>query len=403
MSEKFKSVSLIAIAQVLALATWFSASAVVPSLRAEFDLGDVQASLFTSSVQAGFVVGAITSALLSLPDRYDPRRLMLGGILVAALFNASILLVDPTSSLVLLCRFVTGISMAMIYPVGMKLVASWAKADMGLLVGLLVGALTLGSALPHLINAFGGLDWRFTIAGASAVTLIAALLVLLIKPGPNLGAAPPLKLNNAFKAWTTPSLRYANIGYLGHMWELYAMWAWLGVFLSESFAVSMGAGAETSFWARGATFIAMGVGGAIGCLAAGLLADRLGRTTITISAMAISGSCAAVTGFLFGSAPILLFVICLIWGASVVADSAQFSASIAELSEPDLIGTMLTMQTSMGFLLTMITVHLVPVIQGNFGWGPTFALLAVGPIIGCLGMWRLRQHPDAVKLASGRR
>jgi MFS family permease len=399
--SKAFSLTILAFCEVAALALWFSASAVVPSLKAEFHLSDAQASMLTSAVQIGFVAGTLCSAVLGLADRLDPRRFFMISTLVAASANALILFFEPTSSAVVALRFVTGACMAGIYPVGMKMATTWARNDMGLLIGLLVGALTVGSAAPHLFNAFGGTDWRFTIGAASLLALGAALAINLVGLGSRMGKAPPFDPRAALKAVTEPGLRFANGGYLGHMWELYAMWAWLVVFLDASFHAVMDADAA-ALWSRVSTFVAMGLGGAVGCLAGGALADRYGRTTLTIGAMAASGSCAIVIGFLFGGPPWLLFLVALVWGVTVIADSAQFSASIAELSDPDYVGTMLTVQTSLGFLLTLATVHLVPYMVDQVGWRFAFASLAIGPFLGVWSMYRLRRHPDAAKLAGGR-
>lgn len=395
------SLALIAFCEVAALAVWFSASAVIPALTAEVALPALNASLFTSAVQAGFVVGTLISATLGLADRYDARRLFFASCMVAAVANGLILLLDPTSALVIVLRFVTGACMAGVYPVGMKLVTTWAKGDMGLMIGLLAGALTLGSASPHLFNALGGIDWRFTLGMASVSAFVAGLLILFAGIGPNIGKAPPFNPRLALRAWTVKPVRLANLGYLGHMWELYAMWAWIGVFLYASFGLVM-APDDAAISAAFATFATVAAG-AIGCVAGGLIADRMGRTAVTSVMMAISGTCAGFVGFLYGGPPVLLVAVCLIWGFTIVADSAQFSASTAELSDPSLVGTMLTVQTSMGFLLTLATIHLVPVLVDAVGWRYAFAFLAPGPALGIWAMMTLRRHPDSLRLAGGKR
>src|SRR6266446_8164666 len=392
-TSKRASVAIIAICQVAAMALWFSASAVTPALAAEFHLSNFAQAALTSGVQAGFVLGCLASAILGLPDRVDPRRLFAASATVGALANALLLAVNPASPAAPLLRVVTGVCMAGVYPVGRRLVATWAKDDMGLMVGILVGALTLGSASPHLFNALGGVDWRITLAAASVSALGAALLIGLAGVGPRQVATPRFDPRIVLTAWRDLPLRLANLGYLGHMWELYAMWAWIGAFYQASFGETLGADAASTA-AKLATFATIGAG-AIGCVAAGFFADRLGRTTLTILAMAISGSCAATIGFFYGAAPAWLLAVGILWGVSIVADSAQFSASIAELSDPARVGTMLTLQTALGFTLTLATIYLVPHWVEAMGWRYAFVPLALGPALGVVAMARLRAHPRA--------
>ncbi|MCG8492575.1 MAG: MFS transporter [Sneathiellales bacterium] len=400
--RKWFSISLLALAEVCALSLWFSATAVIPSLKASFPISDFQASLFSSGVAMGFVLGTLISALFSLADRVPSKRMFTISALIAALANGLILIVDPTSWIVILLRVVTGASMAGIYPVGMKMISTWAKQDAGLLVGLLVGALTFGSAMPHLINTadLNWLDWKATILGCTILALFSALLIQFVHLGAPLAKAPPFNLSLALESWKNKPLRLANFGYFGHMWELYAMWAWIGIFLLESFTRSNTEPRE--FYASLGTFLVIGVG-SVGSILAGRLSDQLGRTTVTMGAMLISGTCAAFIGLSFGSSPLLILAICTIWGITVIADSAQFSTCIIELSPPNILGTMLTIQTCTGFLISLFSIHLTPWMAAQYGWEWAFLPLAVGPLLGTIAMGFLRAHPASVQIAHGNR
>ena len=402
--EKAGSLAVLLACEVGAMAVWFASSAAAGRLQAEGGVTVGGAAWLASALQLGFVGGTLISASLSLADRFDPRRLFAASALTAAVATALLAGVAPIGAAALGLRFITGACMAGVYPVGMRLAVTWARrgapSDLGLLIGLLVGALALGSASPHLLAAAPGLGWRTIYLAAAGLAAASGLGIGFAGLGPGMTRSGRADWTRMAQAWRQRPLLLANLGYLGHMWELYAMWAWLGAFLTASFRAS---GLSTpALAAEAAAFAAVGAG-AVGSGLGGLLADRYGRTAVTTGAMAISAACALVTGWLFGGPAPLLIVICLIWGVAIVADSAQFSASIAELAEPGSIGTLLTAQTCAGFLLTMVSIQLVPVVVAAVGWGGAFSMLAVGPVLGCWAMLRLRAHPEAARLAGGRR
>lgn len=403
--SKWPNLIRLALAELLAMGLWFSASAVVPQLTTEWHLDAGAQSWLTMSVQIGFVVGALLSAVFNLADRIPAQHLVAASSLAGALFNGILALFVESVGAALVLRFLTGVALAGVYPPGMKLMATWCKEDRGFCIGFLVGALTVGSAAPHLLNGipfFGGEPgippWRPVLLTVSASALVGAVIAgWAVRPGPLLPAAAPFNWRYAGRSLRDRSVRLANFGYLGHMWELYAMWTWAPLLLLMSYRQA----GWSEMAARLAGFAVVAVGG-LGCVVAGFLADRWGRTRISILSLAVSGGCALLAGALF-AAPGALTFLSLLWGFAVVADSAQFSAAVSELSDPQYVGTALTLQTSLGFLLTLVTIRLVPPLVDHVGWGWAFGVLAAGPLFGIWSMVRLRRLPEAVKMASGRR
>jgi len=400
LSNKWRTILWLSLAELLAMAVWFSASAVVPALTEAWSLDANGQSWLTMSVQIGFVVGAFGSAVLTLADRIPSKLFFTASAFASAIATALIPLIADGLTVALILRFLTGVFLAGVYPVGMKIMTTWTVKDRGLGIGLLVGALAIGSASPHLLNAVGGVtDWQPVLYLAAGLAGIGGLIgVFFVDVGPHVNPSPKFKWEHIGAILRDREVMLANLGYLGHMWELYAMWSWISAFLLASFALS---GVDGT-WASVVTFLVVAAGG-IGSLLAGKLADQFGRTTLTTLSLFVSGTCALLIGQLFGGSPLILSVIAILWGFAIVADSAQFSACVSELADKRLVGTALTLQTSMGFLLTLVSIRLTPTFVDAVGWQWAFGFLALGPVIGIVAMLTLRRSPEAVKLANGKK
>ncbi|CAN5477059.1 MAG: MFS transporter [Actinomycetota bacterium] len=395
---RWMALGLLALALILSMTTWFSASAVVPQLRAEWSLSDSAAAWLTISVQLGFVVGAVVSSVFNVSDIASPRRVIFAGAVGAALANALFGFADGIE-FGLPLRFLTGFFLAGVYPPSLKLISTWFVRGRGVALGILVGAITVGSAMPHLVNGLGGLEWSVVIFATSILTLLGGIVAgFVVRDGPHPFPRAVFDPRQAGALFTNRGVRLASFGYFGHMWELYAMWAWFLVFFSAALSeVGVPSGSTAAY----ATFAVIGVGG-LGCFVGGILGDKWGRTNTTALMMAVSGVCALSIGLLFGGPAWIILVVGIIWGFAVIADSAQFSTMCTELADQAYVGTVLTLQLALGFTLTVATIWLIPVLETLVGWQWAFAFLVPGPLFGLIAMLRLKSLPESEKIAGGR-
>jgi MFS family permease len=377
---------LVAIAEFLGLTLWFSATAAAPAIAAEFSLSGSGTAWLTMAVQAGFVAGTFTSAALNLADVLNARRLFAIGCAAGAAANAAITVAGSPEAIVAL-RFATGAALAAVYPPGLKIAAGWFLERRGTALGIVVGALTIGSAFPHLLAwAAADVPWR-TLVGVSSVLAVAGgvLVITAVRDGPHVSASAPFDPHAIRHVAANRGVRLATLGYLGHMWELYAMWAWIPAFAAASIAAR---GAADARFASLVAFVAI-ASGAIGCVMAGRWADAFGKARVAGGAMVVSAACSAAAGVAFGLPAPVLLALAIVWGFSVVADSAQFSALVSEYSPRTHVGTALTLQTCLGFLLTLASLRLLPAAAAAAGWRWAFLLLVPGPVLGSLAMRRL--------------
>lgn len=400
-----RTLLILAVCELLAMSLWFAGTVVQPQLTAIWKSNLAVGSWLTLAVQLGFVAGALLLATFNAADVFSAPKLIAASAAVAAVLNIAFGIVarEHVAAAIGL-RFAIGAALAGVYPPGMKVLAGWFRSGRGTALGILIGALTLGSATPHGINALGGVgagSWQTVIYASSGLALLgAALVALFVKDGPYAAPSPPFDFSQVAEvlSFRNRRLGFANLGYLGHMWELYSLWTWIALMLRESATLT----GDVMWNVKWFTFVVIAMG-SLGCYVAGRVADRVPgsfeaqaqrirqRSIVTIVAMAISGSCCLLAAVFFHNF-YAMAAISLVWGVSVIADSAQFSAIISEVSDQRYVGTALTMQTALGFLLTALSIRVTAAIGENFGWPAAAASLAIGPALGILAMWRLQKQ-----------
>ncbi|MGY8881177.1 MAG: MFS transporter [Dehalococcoidia bacterium] len=399
--SKSRALILVSLATFFSLSVWFSTNAISSALEVEKSIDESSMAILTIAVQLGFVFGTLLIAVTNLSDLINARTLFAYAAVLAALANLLVIPFDSTPALIA-ARFATGAFLGGVYPPAMKVISGWYTKGRGFALGTMVGALTIGSGSPHLLRSVFSENWQAVIIGSSVLAISGGLILkFLVKDGPHEVRGAKFNPKYLIGAISQRGPRLALTGYLGHQWELYAMWAWIGSFMLYIVGEKSLIGDRLDL-ASALTFLVFAVG-AVASSYAGIWSEKIGRTAVTSIAMVISGGVAAFIGFLPPEMTVLIVILAMIWGASVIADSAQFSTAMTELSDPAYRGTMLTFQTGIGFALTAVSIWLLPIVKDSSGWGWAFAMLALGPVVGTAAMLRLRSLPEAMNLAAGKR
>ena len=386
-------IAVIVVAQLLGTSLWFSPNSAAASLMAQWSLSTAQLGQLTGAAQVGFIVGTLLVSTTGLADRFAASRICALSCLAGAFCNAMFALSASGFEQGLWWRFLVGMTLAGIYPLGMKLIISWSPRNTGSTLGLLVAMLILGSALPHGVRAAGfGWDWESVVLTSSLLALVAAGMVFGLGDGPNLPPARPgpMRLGSILKVFRDARFRASASGYFGHMWELYAFWTLLPFLVVDALAAMRSQWVESaSPWLASAlSFVLMGVAGAFGAISAGQMSQRVGSPRVAVIALFTSGLMCFFYPFVPDSLSWLKWVILVFWGLTVAADSAQFSATSAKVCPPELVGGALAIQNSIGFLISTLSIMLVMALYESKGSAVVWYLLP-GPILGIVLFRRL--------------
>lgn len=390
LTGKGGSLAILIFAQIAILSVWFSSTAVLPEMAVASGVSTDDLAWLSTAVPLGFAIGALIYAALGLADRFDPRVVFMLSAFVAAMANSALLIAPIGGWQAIGLRGMTGAAMAGVYPVGMKIAAGWGKSDRAFLVSLLISGLTIGSASSHLMALSSGTDWRLTISASTLTAIFGGLAVLKVGLGPWHASAPTLDITAINLIWTSRPVRLAVLGYIGHMWELYAFWAWVGVFAAASYSV--GGSEIPRLLGKLTAFLAIGLGG-LACVPAGWLAVRFGSARVAQLCLCGSGGAALAAAVLFGGSTWAMMAALIIWGIAIIPDSALYSTLVADAAPPERTGSLLTIQTALGFFLTALTVQGTPTLAEFVGWPWVLAIMALGPAAAIRAMQLLTRSP----------
>lgn len=376
---------LIVLSQFAGTSLWFVGNAILPDIRKHLNIQGNAAGNITSVVQFGFIAGTLVFAIFLIADRFASAKVFFVSSAIAALSNISIIWFAENLSAVYVLRFVTGFFLAGIYPVGMKIASDWYEKSLGKALGLLVGALVLGTAFPHLLRSnLYALPWKQVLIFTSLFAITGGLLILFfVGEGPYRKPASRFQFSVTYQIFRSADFRAAAFGYFGHMWELYTLWAFIP-YIFSFYNSSGNLALNVSLW----SFIIIGMGG-VGCVAGGYISQRTGSSRVAFFALLTSGLCCLCSFAVFHLPPVWFLSALILWGVTVAADSPQFSTLVAKTAIPEYKGTALTIVTCIGFAITIVSIQFINYLESWLKIDSVFVLLAPGPLIGLLFLFRL--------------